>query len=87
MTRSGEPWITSLGTEELDGWNLETSGMPGEMLFAGALQVWSAAQNRDGVTVDEAALTFNVAPAVIRQAVEAHPWLFLSGDVIEHEGE
>jgi ribosomal protein L40E len=84
----GTPWITHLeaGVDDDGGWNLETSGMPSEVLFSNALQVWASAQNRP-VKVDEAALAFNVAPTLIRQAVEAHYWLYLAGDEIEHEGE
>lgn len=89
MTKPGEPWITHLETslEGMDNWNLETSGMPGVALFGAALQVWLGAQNREGITVDEAALAFNVRPEIIRQAVETHYWMFLSGDVIEQDGE
>lgn len=58
-----------------------------ESEFANALSVWLAAQERDGVTVAEAALAFNATPEVIRQAVDLHPWMFLAGDVIEHDGE
>ena len=79
------PFITSLETdlEYTAGWN---HGQPGIALFGNAIQVWSFAQNRP-VTVDEAALTFNVAPELIRQAVESHGWMYLCGDLIEHDGE
>jgi len=73
------------GREYTYDWNQET-GQPGIGLFANAVQVWSTAQGR-AVTVDEAALTFNVRPELIRQAVEWHPWMLLAGDVIEHDGE
>ena len=67
-------------------WNHDT-GMPGMALFCNALSVWVIAQDRD-VTVGDAALAFNVAPALIRQAVEWHYWMLLgAGDVIEHDGE
>ena len=79
--------VTSLETdlEHLGGWNHDT-GQPGIALFGNAVQVWAVAQNRP-VTVDEAALTFNVAPELIRQAVEEHGWMYLRGDRIEHDGE
>ena len=92
MTTTGAPWITHLETgdqaeSDCEGWNLETSGMPGVGLFSSALQVWTVAQNRP-VKVAEAALAFNVKPEIIRQAVEAHYWMLLgAGDVIEHEGD
>lgn len=85
---TGEPWITHLDSSEeyRDRWNHDT-GMPGVALFANAVQVWVGAQNRT-VTVNDAALAFNVAPHLIRQAVEWHYWLYLGpGDTIEQEGE
>jgi len=51
-----------------------------------ALQMWSCCQGRT-TTLQEAALAFNATPAVIRQAVESHYWMFLDGDNILHEGE
>ncbi len=67
-----------------------------QMMFAGrgeiaktsfhqALAVWFACQDRE-VTVDEAAAAFRATPEVIREAVEAHYWLYLAGDVIMAEG-
>ena len=79
--------IDALDTEiEGPEWNHET-GNPSVSLFANALQVWAVAQNRLGISVDEAALAFNVKPELIRQAVEWHPWMFHVGGAIEHEGE
>lgn len=80
--------IEALDVSEDDdgGWNLEGSGNPSVSLFSSALQVWAACQE-ESVTVDAAALAFNVRPELIRQAIDHHPWMYLSGDVIEHEGE
>lgn len=85
--RAAPPWITRLADDErLDGWD-HAAGVPGVKLFSNALQVWAYAQGRV-VTVDDAALAFNVPPEVIRRAVEWHYWLFITeGDVIESEGE
>lgn len=85
---AGNPCITHLDTrdEHRHDFNLVT-GQPGVGLFANALSVWAWAQNRK-ITVNDAALAFNVAPALIRQAVEYHYWMFLgTGGIIEHEGE
>lgn len=86
----GEIWITSLATEDdaRYGWDIEGDGMPGVGFFGNAVQVWAIAQNRMDITINEAALAFNVAPNLIRQAVEEHPWMFIGNDdVIEHDGE
>lgn len=73
-------------SEHRNAWNAD--GEPGISLFSNAIQVWAIAQDRGGLTINEAALAFNVRPDLIRQAVEDHPWMFVgSGDVIEHEGE
>lgn len=84
------PYITHFAPEEAHYWDHET-GMPTAMHFANALQVWCIAQNRAPITVGEAALAFNVAPALIRTAVEEHYWMFLDGEgddqTIEHELE
>lgn len=78
--------ITELiDTGDADDW--DEDGNPTVSLFANAVQVWSWAQARAVVTVEEAALAFNVKPELIVQAVEWHPWLFLNGNFIEHEGE
>jgi hypothetical protein len=78
--------------ENEDGWDQET-GAPGISLFANALQCWSVMQQRQ-VTVWDAANAFKAHPDRIIEAVEYHPWMFLTGDqfdphktIIEHEGE
>lgn len=80
--------ITQLETETgmRDSWNAETSGNPGVELFSNAIQVWALAQDRT-VTLDEAASAFNVNSSLIKQAIDEHYWTFLSGNVIEHEGQ
>lgn len=83
MRISSLPCRTDTG--EVTGWCFE-SGMPTEQLFASALQVWAIAQENDP-TVADAALAFNVTPFLIRQAIEAHAFMYLSGETIEHEGE
>lgn len=67
------------------GWDLET-GMPTSAYFGNALQVWSLAQDRP-VTVAEAALAFNVTPALIRECIDDDSWMYLDGEWIEHDGE
>lgn len=66
------------------GWDQE-SGMPTSGYFGNALQVWSLAQDRP-VTVQEAAVTFNVTPDLIRECIEDDVWMYLNGDLIEHDG-
>lgn len=80
--------ITALDDSAIDdgGWNCDGSGNISIGLFGNAIQVWAVAQDRP-VTVQEAAVAFNTTPAIIRQAVESHYWMFLSGDIIEHDGE
>ncbi len=78
--------ILDTSDEHRNSWNAD--GEPGVSLFGIAIQVWAIAQDRGGVTINEAALAFNVRPDLIRQAVEDHPWMFVGrDDVIEHEGE
>lgn len=65
--------------------------------FLGALQVWSFMRLERGdekVTVRQAADEFGVTAEVIREAVDQHYWMFLSGpdddpskQIIEHDGE
>lgn len=50
------------------------------------VQVISAAQNAE-VTVNDIALLLLLTPAQIREAVEAHAYMSLNGDNIEHEGQ
>lgn len=71
---------------DADTWDQDT-GMPSVAHFGNAVQVWSMAQDHDHVSIEETAEAFNVAPALIREAVEAHPWMFLDGDDIGHDGE
>ncbi|AMK19346.1 hypothetical protein K663_14840 [Sphingobium sp. MI1205] len=61
-----------------------------------AIQVWSGLQDQGWAdqTVGAAALAFHLSPALIAEAVEDHPWMFLGGDradlaamTIEHDGE
>lgn len=75
------------------GWDHDT-GAPTISHFSNALQVWSMAQDRP-CSVAEAAMTFNIAPRRIIEAVEHHGWMLLVGDpkgdvrqlMIEHDGE
>lgn len=86
---TGVQMITALDDSPEDdrAWNLEGSGNVSATYFANALQVYCCAQNRD-VSIDEAALAFNVTPAIIRQAVEQHYFMFEDADgTIGHEGE
>lgn len=76
----------------LDEWDTNT-GRPGISLVANAIQFW-AIQQKKPPTVREAALTFNCDDQMIRQAVEFHYWMFVTGpdddpskQIIEHEGE
>jgi len=81
--------ITALDDSREDdrGWNLEGSGNVSATYFANAVQVYCCAQNR-AVSIDEAANVFNVTPAIIRQAVEQHYFMFEEPDgTIGHEGE
>lgn len=77
--------ITELESDDTQGWN-QDNGQPGIGLFSNAVQVWAIAQGRD-VTVQEAALAFNVVPDLIRQAVDHHYYMLLCGDIIEHDGD
>ncbi len=78
--------ITQFAGDDAEYWNKNT-GEPTCSYFGNALQVWSALQDGRATTVNEAALTFNVPPELIRQAVKDHFWMYLDGDVIEHDGE
>lgn len=74
------------------GWDQET-GMPTTTRVANAIQVWAAFQSREAVTVREAGEAFNLDDAQVREAVEAHHWMYLEGpdddtaQTIEHDGE
>lgn len=65
---------------ETDGWNIgeEGSGKVGIGTFSAAIQVWSIHQCKP-TCVAAAAEAFNVPPAMVIEAVEWHPWMFLSG--------
>jgi hypothetical protein len=60
--------------------------------FRLALSVWSFMQD-EPPTVRAASNAFNVEATIIRQAVAAHPWMFICGDgddnadTIEHDGD
>ena len=75
-----------------DGWDTD-DGAVGIGLFSRAIQVWSAMQDHP-TTVADAVAVFHVPPSAIIEAVEYHPWIFLSGPdddfskmVIDHDGE
>lgn len=70
------------------------AGRPGVGLMARAISAW-AAQN-GGVTIGDAAKTFNMPPEAVAQCVDHHPYLMVLGRlddvpleerVIEHDGE
>jgi hypothetical protein len=54
--------------------------------FAAALQTWVAMQQRSP-SVDEAALCFNVAPDLVREACDGRRWIVVVNDRLELEGE
>ncbi|MDX2235307.1 MAG: hypothetical protein NW200_12485, partial [Hyphomonadaceae bacterium] len=54
--------------------------------FEAALQTW-VVMSRRAPTVAEAALTFNVAPALVIEACSVHPWMFIVDNRIELEGK
>lgn len=85
------------GDEDSSGWCHDT-GKPGINLFGNAIQVWAIMQAEGGSTkqptIRNAALAFNSPDAMIREAVEAHYWMLVTGpdddptkQFIEHEGE
>jgi hypothetical protein len=62
----------------------------GRMTLGIAVQVWSWKNPDLPTTIERAAAVFHTSEARIREAVETHPWLLLSGehgDETEHEGE
>lgn len=76
-----------------DDWDPD-NGIPTLNNVARAIQVWSVFQNRSAVTVREAGDAFNLDDEQVREAVEAHHWMYLSGpaddptkQTIEHDGE
>lgn len=78
-------YVTALGSDDAEC--LFDDAGPQANAFANAVQMWSYCQGGRTTTVQEAAQVFNATEAVIRQAVEDHPWMFLDGDNIEHDGE
>ncbi len=86
------PYIIEDWCQDGNLWDHDT-GAPGIDLFSRAIQVWSVCQNRDGITIAEAALAFNVIPERIVEAIEHHPWMDVIGTgdiksrVIWNEGE
>lgn len=70
--RSPYSWNLVDGAGDEDG-----SGNPGANLVGGAIGVWLALNGykQTGATI---ATVFNLSPAMIREAVEADYWLFLS---------
>jgi hypothetical protein len=78
--------FTHFADDSHQSWDQET-GMPTSTYFGNAIQVWSMAIDRPA-TVQEAALTFNVSPDLVRECIEDHPWMYLDAeDHIEHDGE
>ncbi len=62
--------------------------------FITALSVWVYVNESERtLTIAEAALVFNTTPELVREAVEAHPWLYSphkddpSEQTIESDGE
>ncbi|WP_174301390.1 hypothetical protein [Caulobacter sp. S45] len=68
-------------------------GRPTLASLSHAIQVWMLSQEREDVTVGEAALAFHLSPERIAEAVEWHYWMFLAGAgelhtrLIEQDGE
>lgn len=70
------------------------TGIPWDA-FVITLGIWSWMRpGEKQCTVREAAQAFDTTDAVIREAVEDHPWMFLYGpdddptkQIIEHDGE
>ena len=83
--------IIEFADDDCFAWDTNT-GMPTRDHFAGAVQVWSVAQNRT-TTVREAAAAFNVTTALIREAIDGNFWMVVEGEgegddaTIYHEGE
>jgi hypothetical protein len=81
-------------------WTKEMFASPGDDAgvfaddFCRALLTWVAMQDREGVTVAEAALAFNTTPDVIREGIEEGYWTSWHGpdddptkQIIELDGE
>lgn len=78
-------WTKHFAKSNDEHWCSET-GKPSVSLFGNALQVWSSFQG-ENATVEKAANAFNCPEEMVRIAVQEHYWLFLDGNLIEHEGE
>ncbi len=76
------PLFTQFGNDPFS-WNLgeeggeDGSGNPGANIVGSAIGVWLAL-NGYKQTVATIATVFNISPAMVREAVEADYWLFLS---------
>lgn len=78
--------------EDPETFNVDGDGAIGIGLFAKAIQVWALQQEGFSPTIKEAAKAFNCSVANITDAVEYHPYMFLSkredGElIIDHDGE
>jgi hypothetical protein len=60
------------------GWDHYT-GAPTLGMMSGAIQVWSMLQDCQFTSVAEAAAAFKIPPERVIEAVNDHPWMFLSG--------
>ena len=76
--------VTHFGAEDW-GFNIDGDGMPGIGTFANAVQVWALC--RHTATARDAAIAFQVRVELVRAAIDWHPFMYLSGDTIEHDGE
>ena len=52
-----------------------------------SLVTWAAMQDRDPLTVVDAAQAFNTTPEIIREAISDASWIYTVGDIIELDGE
>ncbi len=76
-----------------DDWSVE-EGIPDIASVANAIQVWLMFQPELRHSVRQVGEVFNLDDAQVRQAVEAHYWMYLDGpdddpnqQFIEHDGE
>lgn len=78
------PMFTQFGNDPFS-WNLgeeggeDGSGNPGANIVGSAIGVWLALDGRTQ-TVASIAAVFNISTAMVREAVEADYWLFLTPD-------
>jgi len=68
---SGRPWVTRLERSAEDLYEWGDDGQPGIGMFSQAISVWVWCQSHSP-TIAEAAIAFNVAPALISEAIEFH---------------